>query len=187
MKCSAEDIKLCALDEVVIDEMCYTVGYLHTKAHNETVVILIDETFGEPPSFILLLIDVFTHLHRESDSIWTSATRSPTEWRIGWAVCIWPFRWSIPMNVTINWRAQRLEGLQFAFRSLAKFSTKLFWVAATKDTFVLGQWCNGPPTPPLISKIWNWVWILTLPVPFNLINGMQFDFCFEITSCPKEN
>jgi hypothetical protein len=102
MKCSAEDIKLCALDEVVIDEMCYTVGYFHTKAHNETGVILIDETFGEPPSFILLLIDVFTHLHRESDSIWTSATRSPTEWRIGWAVCIWPFRWSIPMNVTIN-------------------------------------------------------------------------------------
>ena len=63
MKCSAEDIKLCALDEVVIDEMCYTVGYFHTKAHNETVVILIDENFGEPSSFILLLIDVFTHLH----------------------------------------------------------------------------------------------------------------------------
>ena len=63
MKCSAEDIKLCALEEVVIDEMCYTIGYLHTKEHNETVVILLDETFSEPPSFILLLIDVFTHLH----------------------------------------------------------------------------------------------------------------------------
>jgi hypothetical protein len=26
-----------------------------------------------------------------------------------------------------------------------------------------------------------------LPVPFNLINVMQFDFYSEITSCPKEN
>ena len=47
MKCSSEEIKLCALDEVVIDEIRYTVGYFHTKAHNETVVILIDENFGE--------------------------------------------------------------------------------------------------------------------------------------------
>ena len=52
MKCSLEDVKLCALDEVVIDEICYTVGYFHTKAHNETVVILIDENFGEPSSLI---------------------------------------------------------------------------------------------------------------------------------------
>ena len=52
MKCSAEDIKLCALDEVVIDETYYTVGYFHTKAHNQTVVILIDENFGEPLSLI---------------------------------------------------------------------------------------------------------------------------------------
>jgi len=52
MKCSAEDIKLCALDEVVIDEIRYTVGYFHSKAHNETVVILIDENFGEPSSLI---------------------------------------------------------------------------------------------------------------------------------------
>jgi len=48
MKCSSEEIKLCALDEVVIDEIRYTVGYFHTKAHNKTVVILIDEKFGEP-------------------------------------------------------------------------------------------------------------------------------------------
>ena len=52
MKCSLEDVKLCALDEVVIDEICYTVGYFHTEAHNETVVILIDENFGEPSSLI---------------------------------------------------------------------------------------------------------------------------------------
>jgi hypothetical protein len=50
MKCPVEDIKLCALDGVVIDEVSYTVGYFHTKAHNESVVILIDEMLGKSSS-----------------------------------------------------------------------------------------------------------------------------------------
>ena len=52
MKCPVEDIKLCALDGVVIDEVSYTVGYFHSKEHNETVVTLIDENFGEPSCLI---------------------------------------------------------------------------------------------------------------------------------------